>query len=469
MGPKSDMAEIRFSNYDLIDLDKDIEVDMNYNPTQLYLLISDSKWYEALRSMKDNPIQARIWVVKTEHFDSEESTCRFLPIHSACARQAPLSVVAALLEAYPEGASREDENGMCPLHYACANHASSEVVQILLEFFPEGRLQRAEVSRALPIHLAAQWGVSSPKVFRHLLEGNDSLASARDSEGLSPIDLVVEADYPRRYEILSILKESMLQETLENSSTISSSGPLFEHQEIIDLGNDVSAEQQRPREMSKSSENEEENLFTKTAEILRNEVIKLQNKKSFVRSSVNDQMALEWQAVHIAIGEMDQKVETMLQEKGSSGRREHSPVSNNTRRVENKSSDENRNDELETLQSENKIIENELDNLKDQYKSYHRKIEKVEDIIKHLADTMTHVVTAHKEAMTRIQNMEKDMLQVTKLRSDKLKELTQDVETMATQMSSFSASKTQQKTYDVLQKEGEILDKMSAIIKTLKS
>lgn len=462
------MAEMRLSNYDLIDLDKDIEVDLNYNPTQLYLLISDSKWYEALRSIKDNPIQARIWVVKTEHYDSEEGTCRFLPIHSACARQAPLSVVSALLEAYPEGASRVDENGMCPLHYACANHASSEVVQILLEFFPEGRLQRVEVSRALPIHLAAQWGVSSPKVFKHLLEGNQSLASARDSEGLSPIDLVVEADYPRRYEILSILKESMLQETLENSSTISSSGPLSEHEDIIDLGNDLSATQQRSREKNQSSAHEEENLYTKTAEILRNEVIKLQNKKSFVRSSVNDQMALEWQAVNIAIGEMDQKVEAMLQEKDSSGRREHSPVSNNTRKVENKGSDENRN-ELETLRSENKIIENELENLKDQYKSYHRKIEKVEEIIKHLADTMTQVVTTHKEAMTRFQNMEKEMLQVTKLRSDKLKELTQDIETMSTQISSFSAKKTQQKTYNVLQKEEEILDKMSAIIKTLKS
>ena len=56
-----------FSNYDSDSFsDSDEEVDFDLNPTDLYLYISDSNWFETLQTLKKSPIQAKIWVVKTE-------------------------------------------------------------------------------------------------------------------------------------------------------------------------------------------------------------------------------------------------------------------------------------------------------------------------------------------------------------------------------------------------------------------
>ena len=82
---------------------------------------------------KQDPDQAATWVVRHYEPDEEdgedeelEIMWRFLPLHSACARQPPASVVTALLCAYPDGAKCQDDQGMYALHYACGNQASRD-------------------------------------------------------------------------------------------------------------------------------------------------------------------------------------------------------------------------------------------------------------------------------------------------------------------------------------------------------
>ena len=66
-----------------------------------------------------------------------------LPLHYAAEKQAPLEVIKALVEAYPEGAKEKDEDQMLPLHYAAQAQAPLEVIKALVEAYPEGAKENA--------------------------------------------------------------------------------------------------------------------------------------------------------------------------------------------------------------------------------------------------------------------------------------------------------------------------------------
>lgn len=90
------------------------EYEVNYanGVTDLYDAISNSQWERAFDSLKSRPQEARTWVVRYKEDDIKGIMWRFLPLHSACARQPPQSIVASLIQAYPEGAGCCDDQGM---------------------------------------------------------------------------------------------------------------------------------------------------------------------------------------------------------------------------------------------------------------------------------------------------------------------------------------------------------------------
>lgn len=61
-----------------------------------------------------------------------------LPLHQAVEYQAPVRVVAALLEAHPDGAKTRDDSGRLPLQLATECQAPAEVVSALIGAYPEG-------------------------------------------------------------------------------------------------------------------------------------------------------------------------------------------------------------------------------------------------------------------------------------------------------------------------------------------
>ena len=458
-------------------VEKDIEVDFDLNPTDLYLHISDSDWHLTLQSLRDDPVQARVWVVRSNGKSKrDESDLRFLPLHSACAREPPLTVVSALLEAYPEGAGKRDNNGMCPLHYATANHASVEVVQMLIEYCPEALFQRVESSGALPIHLAAQWGVSSISVMECLLRNNNSLASARDAEGLSPLEIAIDAQYnENKVGIISVLRDSMLQEVLESTSTLSSNKSFDGREEIqIDCSpsgvysqaaskktRGTASKKTRGAASKKTGGMSVENrLLQKRTEILMNEISKLRRGKKYLKSSVEEQLTLEWDAVHIAMKEMDHKI---IEQAGINVER----AVKNTTNV--------RDDEVEVnldpdeIRDENLNLEKEIKKLDKVYKKYRTKVETVESIMKKLAGTMTHMAKNHTLTMERLKRRESEMLRMSKLRAEKLAELAQEVDAVTTKLTTFDFAEEEKKAFDVMKKEEEVLEKMSDIIRALKS
>jgi len=193
-----------FSNANDDDLE-DLEVDYDNNVTDLYRFISNSQWQEALQAVRRNPIEAKTWVVRYHEDDTKGMMWRFLPIHSASARQPPEAVIHALIQAYPEGTECCDDQGKYALHYAAGNQASSGVVRALLEAFPSAATT-GDPEGKLPLHWLAISGPFEPSVIQPLLNGSRNLYNIVDDEGWTPLDYARDGNYPYKQDMLDILQ-----------------------------------------------------------------------------------------------------------------------------------------------------------------------------------------------------------------------------------------------------------------------
>jgi hypothetical protein len=182
-----------------------LEVDYHKNITDLYHAITESDWETAIRAVKKSPQEAKTWVVRRYDETPEKTMWRFLPIHSACARQPPADLIAALLAAYPEGARCVDDQGMYALHYASGNQASRDVIRSLLMAFPEAAKLK-DPRGMLPIHYVACWGPSSISVVDMVMVANRNIGAAKDEDGNTAIDLAKDGDYPERNAVVAALR-----------------------------------------------------------------------------------------------------------------------------------------------------------------------------------------------------------------------------------------------------------------------
>lgn len=187
------------------------EVDYEHR-TILFRLILKKDWNAVVQRAAVHPQEAATWIV-TKGFNGN---LRFLPIHKACVLSPPVSVIDALLEAYPEGARCTDQDRWCALHCACFYGASEEVVRALLRSyekgaqcldddgriplaysclkaaeysvvmallsaFPKGAMVRDTENR-LPLHQACSKGASE-KVVSALLKVAPKAAQIKDNQG----------------------------------------------------------------------------------------------------------------------------------------------------------------------------------------------------------------------------------------------------------------------------------------------
>lgn len=100
--------------------------------TELFRLIQDERWEDVCSRVKDEPSEAKDWVVRSGKGDSWTR----LPLHEACLHHPPLSMINSLLSAYPESAMTETAEGELPLHLATNNGADCDVVNCLLAWHP---------------------------------------------------------------------------------------------------------------------------------------------------------------------------------------------------------------------------------------------------------------------------------------------------------------------------------------------
>lgn len=112
--------------------------DYDTSVSSLYSLLEASKWEMAITRCRTHPNEVRTWVVRHDK-DTKEVRWTLLPIHAAVIFQSPTSVVEALMEKYPGGVSRVDDQGMLPLHLAFRHKQSDEdLMHLLLVQHPKG-------------------------------------------------------------------------------------------------------------------------------------------------------------------------------------------------------------------------------------------------------------------------------------------------------------------------------------------
>lgn len=137
-------------------------------------------WDEAVDIVINKPNLARVW--------SKNGT---LILHDVIAMDAPLPVIARVLQAYPDALTEKEKlNSQLPLHLACANKASFvdvRVVRLLLSYKPEASGEADKCGRT-PLHYALENGCSQD-IVRYLLRACPGVAQAQDDDGATPLHI----------------------------------------------------------------------------------------------------------------------------------------------------------------------------------------------------------------------------------------------------------------------------------------
>lgn len=115
------------------------ERDFDQNPTELYASLMRKDWDVAVQHA---PSEAHVWIYRKETVTGTTGTTtesndsklrwRLLPLHAAIIFHAPLTVIEALLKAYPSAVACKDDQGMLPLHLAVRMGSCSEVIDALV-------------------------------------------------------------------------------------------------------------------------------------------------------------------------------------------------------------------------------------------------------------------------------------------------------------------------------------------------
>lgn len=116
-----------------------LEVDYAENPTYLYRCVEQRDWKGTILRTRHSPLEAQTWVFRRCQEDDEclGLDWRTLPIHQACARGCPVTVLYVLLNAFPNSISMRDLKGNLPIHHACNAKADMETIRNLLVLYPE--------------------------------------------------------------------------------------------------------------------------------------------------------------------------------------------------------------------------------------------------------------------------------------------------------------------------------------------
>ncbi len=212
-------------------------------PDSLFKLIESFQWRETLGALHDTialKYETKQWVTKNEVL---KSSWRRLPIHEACIRQPTAAVIAALLDAYPESASLQDNLGRTPLHHAIIHHADISVVFLLLDahfngiedtdfwkktprqYAEEDELSNHEVIAAMNPYVdyatiadaasrvRKQIYSSSSHVINVGLHTNTNMNNSRDSAHVSTLNVLNDSTHNRA--LVELLEEELAQARVE--------------------------------------------------------------------------------------------------------------------------------------------------------------------------------------------------------------------------------------------------------------
>ena len=117
----SSTSALKPSTADNNDTYAEPECDYDRTPTQLYKLIEHKKWDAAIVRAQSCPEEAATWVCRRDGKKGgagEQIRWRLLPLHATCVFRSPLSLIEALIEAYPDGTQMKDVS-FCIFAFVC--------------------------------------------------------------------------------------------------------------------------------------------------------------------------------------------------------------------------------------------------------------------------------------------------------------------------------------------------------------
>jgi hypothetical protein len=413
-----------------------LEVDFDKNITKLYEAITSCRWNDAIAIAKSSPKEAATWVVRYyETEDQEEGNeimWRFLPIHSACARQPPAAVISALLQAYPDGAKCIDDQGMYALHYACGNQASREVIRLLLMTFNEAAKMK-DPRGMLPIHYLACWGPSSVSVIDMVLVANRDVADVRDEDGNTPMALAMESEYPERTAVIAALRRWLENTnknkpaTLEQSSTQKRAFEVAPTPAPVKKSIEIETHEEKKETEADDVDATEEVPSPLTVGRLRQEITKLnadQRKLETTWESRMEQAQASWTAQKDA---MEAKVKQLEAESAESSRQ----IANLQADVQEKDYDlKITKSKLVKAEASTSNTENELDGLRstladltENHDNYKRRANMMHDRLGSLNASLISMMEQQNKVLSAMKAREASWSALAKLRKSKVEEL----------------------------------------------
>mmetsp|Transcript_17044 Transcript_17044/g.23986 ORF Transcript_17044/g.23986 Transcript_17044/m.23986 type:complete len:816 (+) Transcript_17044:43-2490(+) len=291
------------------------EVDYYLNPTELFRWINYRRWDGAKARVLSHPEECETWIV-SRHSSDGRILWRHLPLHLVCMQSEagaaessqPSSSQASrqieelidiLLDAYPEGASSPDDQGMLPLHLTVANSTqpNERIINLLLMAYPTAVEVKDNYGRT-PADLLNSKAESGPhreaalRAMARAQHTTSRLVEALREENVSIVSNVKQTASNERMasqRIIMRLEEELVEarsqiEDLEKRSDSKEDNLVDLRDEIQNLQNKLT----RENENIQSLRNERDELINQT-EILRHQVEDHENAVQKIQQSFEDE------------------------------------------------------------------------------------------------------------------------------------------------------------------------------------
>jgi len=170
--------------------------------TVLCNLVSSMKWQEALERLASHPAETSMWWCKRDRVG--QPIWQLLPIHKACELNPPPELVNALIHTYPEGVMAADHSGRLPIHLACCRGAPSSVITILLDYGGAASLTVKDGQGRLPLHVACVHGAAE-RVINMLIEAYPEGVEVEDNNNRTPMKIVQQSSHRHKRQIIYLL------------------------------------------------------------------------------------------------------------------------------------------------------------------------------------------------------------------------------------------------------------------------
>jgi hypothetical protein len=411
-------SEFQFQD-EYYDDGRELEVDYDNKVTDLYRFISNSQWEDAYHAIQQNPIEAKTWVVRYNEDDKKGVMWRFLPIHSACARQPPEYIVRALINAYPTGTELCDDQGKYALHYAAANQASPAVIQLLTDAYPNAATT-SDPEGKLPLHWMAIEGPLEVKAVQILTFATKKLVDIMDDDGYTPLDYAQTGTYMYRQETIAVLKGKNPFST-SKTHTPQTSKPVFEFSE--GLTNIQTTPLNSSARSVVTTATRGEASVNKSVAKFKKQIVKLKAEIAYHQAEYEEKLVSEQEEHEEAIENLENEIDKTIEEieKVKIDIRNKAQYIESTEKRISASSKE-----YEHFNELNMKLQNELSRAQDDFKLEKSKVDGFQMRIKSLMTMMSSLISSQEKIAASLLSLEEDNRKASEARRLKLQELMND-------------------------------------------